>query len=225
MSRDAFLARVRQAAAAGRQYRVHPRPFPADAGYQGAGNDIVARFVDEVAAVGGRPHVAADREAARAIVGAILDDRRARQALCWQHPVLERLGLAELLGDRGVERVDYASLAALPPAEQRQRMLACDIGVTGVHWAVAETGTIAVCSGPGTERLASLAPPVHIAIVERGQILPDLYDLFARLDPAGGYELTSNLALITGPSKTGDIELRLTTGVHGPGAWHVVVAG
>jgi L-lactate dehydrogenase complex protein LldG len=222
-SRESSLARVRTAAAAGRQYRVHPRPFPPDAGYQGAGDDLVGRFVEEVRAVGGLPQVAADRAAARAAVAAILRDCGARQALCWQHPALDRLGLAELLAEQGVERVDFAALAPLDQAEQRQQMLACGIGITGVHWAVAETGTVVVASGAGTERLASLAPPVYITLVERGQILPDLFDLFARIDPAAGAELPSNLALITGPSKTGDIELRLTTGVHGPGMWHVVV--
>jgi L-lactate utilization protein LutC len=78
-------------------------------------------------------------------------------------------------------------------------------------------------SAPGRERLASLLPPVHVAIVDSSQILPDLFDLFARLETSGTAALASNLVLITGPSKTGDIELKLTTGVHGPGQWHVVI--
>jgi L-lactate dehydrogenase complex protein LldG len=222
MSRDAFLARVRAAAERGRAYRVHRGDFPADAGYLGAGPDVVARFVKELSAVGGVAHVVTDAAEVGAVVGKILEETAARSALCWEHPALDRLGLAELLAERGVEMWTYARLAALDLPEQRARILAADIGITGVTWAVAETGTIAVASGPGTERLASLAPPVHVALVERDQILPDLFDLFARFDPVG-VALPSNLALITGPSKTGDIELKLTTGVHGPGLWHVVV--
>jgi len=86
--------------------------------------------------------------------------------------------------------------------------------------AIAETGTLMMCSGAGHERVASLLPPMHIAIVERQQIVPDLIDAMATLKSAS---LPSNVTLITGPSKTGDIELQLTTGVHGPGKWRVIV--
>jgi L-lactate dehydrogenase complex protein LldG len=137
--------------------------------------------------------------------------------------VLDRLGLPELLSSRGIERWTHARLVPLPHDEQRSRMFAADIGISGVTWAVAETGSIAMASGPGTERLASLLPPVHVAIVERHQLLPDLFDLFQKYDAKGGGTMPSNLTMITGPSKTGDIELRLTTGVHGPGVWHVIV--
>jgi L-lactate dehydrogenase complex protein LldG len=68
-----------------------------------------------------------------------------------------------------------------------------------------------------------LLPPVHIAIVERAQIVPDLFDMFAILGRQIETGLPTNLAFITGPSKTGDIELTLITGVHGPGKWHVIV--
>jgi L-lactate utilization protein LutC len=101
--------------------------------------------------------------------------------------------------------------------------MAADVGITSVDFAIAETGTLVVCSKMGQERLASLAPPVQIAIVERSQIVPDLMDVFDGFG-ADAVNLPSNLVLITGPSKTGDIELQLTTGVHGPGHVHVLVA-
>jgi len=101
-------------------------------------------------------------------------------------------------------------------------MLSADIGITSVSLAVAETGSLVMMSQPGQERTASLLPPVHVAIVERAQIVPDLFDVFAQLEKRDT-DLPSNLAFITGPSKTGDIELTLTTGVHGPGKWHVIV--
>ncbi|HEX4148194.1 MAG TPA: LUD domain-containing protein, partial [Pirellulales bacterium] len=63
-------------------------------------------------------------------------------------------------------------------------------------------------------------PPRHVAIIEARQIVADLFALFALYQPQ---ELPSNLTLITGPSKTGDIELELTTGVHGPAQWHVII--
>jgi L-lactate dehydrogenase complex protein LldG len=233
MERDAFLARVRQAAEAGRAYRVHPaQGIPPDAGYYGAGDDPVERFAQEVRAVGGLPQVVGDAAAARDALSQILESSKARRALCWQHPLLERLQLHDLLESQGVERLDFTVLSPLAPEERLARMLAAEIGISSVSWAVAETGSAVLASAPGQERAASLLPPVYVTVVEAGQILPDLFDLFARLeagtvDSVGAHDpvrrLPSNLVLITGPSKTGDIELRLTTGVHGPGVWHVIV--
>lgn len=226
MSRDTFLQRVREAAAIGRAYRVHAPALPDRVGYSGAGADPAARMAAEVEAAGGHAHLVADLPAARAALAQLLDRYAPQSALCWQHPLLERLGLNELLASRGIDRTDHGTLSPCAPAEQRSRMLAADIGITSADFAVAETGTLAVASCPGQERSASLLPPVHIALIERSQILPDLFDLFDRMEqlcPGGVQNLASNWTLITGPSKTGDLELTLTTGVHGPGTWHVIV--
>jgi L-lactate dehydrogenase complex protein LldG len=67
---------------------------------------------------------------------------------------------------------------------------------------------------------------VHIAIADRSQLLPDLFDLFDLFSPVANLSKStppSCLTLITGPSKTGDIELKLVTGVHGPGEIHVIL--
>jgi len=95
-----------------------------------------------------------------------------------------------------------------------------DLGVTGVHAAIAETGSLVIHAQPGTTRLASLAVPAHIAIVLESQIVPDLLD-WAEREKAG--PPATGCVLITGPSKTGDIEMNLVTGVHGPGDVHVVL--
>ena len=68
----------------------------------------------------------------------------------------------------------------------------------------------------------SLLPATYLAIIEPSQIVPDLFDLFERIEERK-HDLPSNIALVTGPSKTGDIELKLTTGVHGPGNVNVVI--
>lgn len=223
MSRESFLARVRQAAHAGQAYRVHTVALPANAGYVGAGPDPIDRLSAEIIAVGGEAYIVDDLAAARVKLAELIQQRAARSALCWQHPLLDRLQLADLLASLGVEQLHHESLAPLPLEDRRARMLAADLGITSATYSIAETGTLAMASAPGTERLASLLPPVHVAIVEASQILPDLFDLFARLEQAGLQNIASNLTLITGPSKTGDIELKLTTGVHGPGQWHVII--
>jgi L-lactate dehydrogenase complex protein LldG len=224
VKREDFLAKVRDAASRGRAYRPHTRQdLGSDVGYCGAGDNKVDRLAAEINTVGGHAHVVADMTAACAQLAALLNQYAPRRALCWQHPLLERLGLNALLKEMRIEQSDHATLSSLDVVGQRTAIMSADVGITSASYAVAESGTLAMASGPGRERLASLAPPVHIAIIEEQQILPDLFDLFDVLVAAGPEGLASNLTLITGPSKTGDLELRLITGVHGPGKWHVII--
>ena len=225
-NRDAFLSRVRRAAEQGRQYRVHLRPFDDQIGYLGAGDDLVERFTAEVNAVGGQAFVVSKLEGAHQQLKCLLAEAGAASVICWEHPLLNRLGLSDLLSAAGVDLVDHRRLANMPEAERRERLLACNVGITSCDCAIAETGTLMMCSRAGQERVASLLPPTHIAIVERQQIVPDLIDAIGILAQRGDESLTSNVTFTTGPSKTGDIELQLTTGVHGPGKWLlIIVAG
>src|SRR5262249_37754275 len=105
-------------------------------------------------------------------------------------------------------------------------LFAADIGISGVAYLIAETGSVVAATAADEPRALTLLPPVHIAVADRSQLLPDLFDLFkhfaSQQSPAA---LPSCLTIITGPSKTGDIELKLVTGVHGPGELHVVLLG
>ena len=224
MQRDEFYQRVRIAAQSGRAYRVAPVDVAAmTAGYVGGGEDLCQKLALEINLVGGFAQVVASETALRDSVREILLRYNVRRALCWEHPLLKRLRLDELLAELKIEQWNHARLAPLSPGEQRKTMLAAEIGITSATYAIAETGSLVMASGAGTERSASLLPPVHLAIVEKSQILPDLFDLFTQLATEGLNNLASNVTLITGPSKTGDIELQLTTGVHGPGKWEVVI--
>jgi L-lactate dehydrogenase complex protein LldG len=223
MSRQRFLQRVRQAARQGQAYRVHVNPVPPGTGYVGVDGDPCEALAREIDAVGGLAYVVADYSAAREVLLRLLAEAEAKSALCWQHPVLDALGLSELLTESSIQLYDFDSLAVLPLAQQREVMLACDVGITSVEQAIAETGTLMMCSRPGGERVASLLPPMHVAIVHQSQVVPDLFDAIGTLIDCGTQNLPSNVTLITGPSKTGDIELQLTTGVHGPGKWRVII--
>ena len=223
MSRETFLARVRDAARSGCAYRVHVDKFADDTGYVGAGEDLCQMMADEVNAVGGIAHVAENCDAACKRLEDIIHQNNARSALCWRHPVLQNLGLKQLLESLDVAVHGYETLATLDQGEQRQTILSADIGITSADYAIAETGTLMVCSQPGQERVSSLLPPVHVAIVQQDQIVPDLIDAFSGISAHGFDSMPSNVSLITGPSKTGDIELQLTTGVHGPGKWYVII--
>lgn len=89
-----------------------------------------------------------------------------------------------------------------------------DAGLTDVWRAVAETGSIVVKASPAHGRAVSLVPPIHFAVMRRSQIIPDLLDLMADAQREG---VGSGIVIITGPSKTADIEMNLVIGVHGPG--------
>jgi L-lactate dehydrogenase complex protein LldG len=216
--REAFLQRVRQAVAEGnRAGAAPPLPERGDVGYQGAGPDPVARLRDELATAGGVLHVVADEAAAAAKVLELVAAKAARRVLVGRGAVLDRLGLPERLRAAGVE-VGMAD--ALPAGAERDTLFAADVGVSGVECLVAETGSVVVVAGPREPRSLTLLPPVHVAVADRTQLLPDLFDLFASFQ---GNPMPSGLTVITGPSKTGDIELRLVTGVHGPGEVHVIL--
>ncbi|HET6440013.1 MAG TPA: lactate utilization protein [Anaeromyxobacter sp.] len=86
------------------------------------------------------------------------------------------------------------------------------LGVTQVDWAVAETGSLVVTTEAVAERLASSLPEIHLALADPTRMLPTLSALLRELGPSPN----RFLALITGPSRTADIERVLTIGVHGP---------
>lgn len=222
--RESFLARVRQAVLLGRTYRVAVKPVPDSAAYVGCPEDRCAAMAKEVTEVGGRAHIANDDEQARRILGQILRAVEPRIALCWRHPLLDRLQLGSILHSMGIQSFDFEQLAKMDDDQRRRVVLSADLGITSATLAIAETGSLVMQARPGSERLASLLPVVHLAIISESQIVPDLFDAIADLDPVDrSAPLPSNVTIITGPSKTGDIELQLTTGVHGPGYWHVLI--
>jgi L-lactate utilization protein LutC len=157
---------------------------------------------------------------ATAIVLDLVQGKAPRRVLLGRDSILEELALAERLRDLGIE-VWRPEEPDSPDA--REPLFAADIGITGVDYLVAETGSVAVASRPNHPRSLSLLPPVHIAVARSEQIVPDLFDLLNSEKFGDPTALPSCLTLITGPSKTGDIELRLVTGVHGPGEVHVVL--
>jgi L-lactate utilization protein LutC len=213
--RDQFLQRVRQAVALGNQAgQAPPLPERAPVGAPGADPDPVERFRTELEAAGGRFHLITTASAVLPTVLRLLQGWSARRILVGGGPLLERLALIPALQNAGLE----VSTGTAASPESR---FAAEAGVSGVDYLIAATGSVVLASRPEQPRSLSLLPPVHLAIAQRGQLLPDLFDL---LHPARWPEgLPSCLSVITGPSKTGDIELRLVTGVHGPGEVHVLL--
>jgi L-lactate utilization protein LutC len=220
-AREDFLRRVREAVSAGNRPGAASDIEPRErAGYQGAGPNPVQRFQDEIIALGGFYYLVADNESCVAKIVEITKAKSSKRVLLGKGPVIDPLDLLKRLQDIGIEVI---SVDELTLESCRESFFTADLGVSGVDHLVAETGTVVLHSVPEQPRSLSLLPPVHIAIAERKQLVPDLFDLFPSSNTELSRALPSCITFITGPSKTGDIELRLVTGVHGPGEIHVIL--
>jgi L-lactate dehydrogenase complex protein LldG len=111
----------------------------------------------------------------------------------------------------------------VPHDAGREELFTSDVGLTTAQWAVAETGTIVLLSAAEHHRLVSLLPPVHIAIVEAKGILASLDDLLRELGGVDPAEISRTITMITGPSRTANIEFTPVIGMHGPRELHVIV--
>ncbi|MCH7653184.1 MAG: lactate utilization protein [Chloroflexi bacterium] len=245
-SRDSFLQNVRRAL--GREQDQPPTPD--DASHIALSRDQVedrakaiqdemATRADELfdaleqsAEQGGWNvvRVAGPHEAARHIAE-IARDLEARSILRSTHPVLEGMGLEAVLDGSGIS-LDVMAIGDATDNDERDRRreklrrqaIDADMGITGVDYAVAETGTCVLLPRKGLSRLVSLLPPAHVAVVEKGQVLPSLDELFTLRRREFLHEnLGSYMNLITGPSRSADIEYQLVTGVHGPGEVHMIL--
>ena len=96
------------------------------------------------------------------------------------------------------------------------------VGITGAYCAIAETGTLLLLSGPETPAAASLVPETHIAVVPVNRIVAAMEDAFALLRAELGQPPRA-MNFISGPSRTGDIELNITLGAHGPFRVHILL--
>jgi len=106
-------------------------------------------------------------------------------------------------------------------AASRDEQARAEVGVTGCDRAIAETGSLALITGPGRSRAVSLLPPFHLAVVSRLNVCYTMAEFFDDCRPQ--LATASSCTFITGPSRTADIELTLTLGIHGPGRVAIVI--
>ncbi len=128
---------------------------------------------------------------------------------------------AHLLEECGITSLPGVQAGLKDREALRQACASAAVGITSAEYALADTGTLVMLSSPEEARMISLLPPVHIAILPRVRILTGLDELLWMV-PQPGLS-TSSMVLITGPSRTADIEQILVRGVHGPGEIHVLV--
>jgi L-lactate dehydrogenase complex protein LldG len=183
-------------------------------------------------------HVHSATEAV-AYVTRLAQEKDANLVVRWQSDLLEALEVDAALQQHGVTvhattlptdtaSGEGSSAAALTTRRQelRELLARADLGLSGVDYVIAETGTLVLTAQSGQMRGVSLLPPVHVAVARTSQVIATLADYLLLAQVAGSdlpQYLTSCVSLVTGPSRTGDIELKLTVGVHGPGELHLVL--
>jgi len=177
-----------------------------------AAGNLMGAFRNRLQVAGGTFHLAWSPVEATDVIREIALDTGARRVLHSDHPLVKLR--TECMGDE-FEWVSYD--------DDREELLSCDLGLTTANWGVAETGTIVLVSAAEHHRLASLLPPVHVALLDSACLVPTLDDLFAEVHDGDPDSLSRTITMITGPSRTADIELELAVGVHGPREVHVIL--
>lgn len=173
------------------------------------------RFQAEVEALSGRVYRASDPAEAARQVAAIVEAAGADRVLAWSAEAIGVAGLQEALREAGIGW--YQLEEGVHPSTYRD----FKVGLTGADAGLADVGALVVKSGPGRARSASMLPPVHVAILPVEHLYADMASFFVAHPDA--VQSGSNLIFIAGPSRTADIELTLTLGVHGPGEVYVVL--
>jgi L-lactate dehydrogenase complex protein LldG len=168
--------------------------------------DLAGQFAQALTAVNGEVRRAKDFAGALEQLDQILRQIEAESAVADAHVLLEDVDFP----GRWPE-VQW-HIVGQTEGDLRGFAASADMGISGADAALAETGSVVVSSGPGRSRLTSLLPPVHVALVPTSCLTADIFTWTA----ARQEEPPSSLTLISGPSKTADIEQTMAIGVHGP---------
>jgi iron-sulfur cluster protein len=120
---------------------------------------------------------------------------------------------------------DIEKMVAVARKLLREKFFTADIGLAGANVVAAETGTLFMIENEGNVRLSTGAPPVNINLVGLEKLVPTMSDAFKVAEVTwryANYTVPSYVSMISGPSKTGDIEKTTTYGAHGPKEYHVI---
>lgn len=204
-AREETLKRAR----AGQSWAPKPAAAPALAPAQDPGSAaLAARFAEAARSVDAEVEEHADLDSALRSLRAHLGEQ---PVLAWDAEQLPA-GAAPALEGRPLRG----------QASPREERLAAKVGLTACDWAIADTGTLVLVAGPGKPREASLSVRTHVALLDPRRLLPDLASGLRKIERLGNR--AAHVNLVTGPSRTADIEMTLTKGVHGPGRLVVLLA-
>lgn len=180
-------------------------------------NDLILRFTQAAKKVGCQIAEVEDAKAAGRHIVDLAKTKQARLIQTSSHDLIDRLGLRSFLENSEI-------LVSGPDPEG---ILKADIGVSDAVVGIAETGSLLTHLDPVDPRLVTMLPPVHVALLQREDLVESLEDGIAitrdRIMELHAQGKPSYISWITGPSRTADIERALTIGVHGPKELHIVL--
>lgn len=186
--------------------RTGPRPAIYESRHAESVDSEIECFLDEVRKLSG---VAQELtlESVSDALKALVAENGIRKATLWHTPLFDQLNIESTLRSLGVDLVS--------PTADKHEMALCDLGITEADYLLPETGTLVLRSSAEKPRAVSLLPRIHLAIVRPEMLRPDLHQVFSEAKDS------HYLVFITGPSRTADIELTVTLGVHGPKSLYV----
>lgn len=191
--------------------------------------ELIEHFEKELQAVAGKSHRAKSVDELEDVLLAVLPPPTAGPVALSRNAMLDRFGIPQLLEGAGFSAFRWPSGREVPASERasfKLQTFGAAAGITGVDFVLAESGTLALSSETEGSQIASLAPPVHIALYTRSQVVESLEEVLRgalRLEGGRGEPRGRSLVLITGPSRTSDIEQVSIKGVHGPTHLHAIL--
>jgi L-lactate dehydrogenase complex protein LldG len=184
---------------------------------------LLERFSKELGALTGEVYPVTGDDEARAKVLEVLEQFEAKSIIAWDFAHIPVEGLESAIRATGIDIIqpdtnDEMRMETLSASAEAQ------VGLTGADAAAATTGTLIFTTAPGKGRIPTVLAPVFLAVITLDQLVPRLESWVAK-QRALGLPLTdsANVCFITGPSRTGDIEMQMVLGVHGPGKIRVIV--
>lgn len=198
---NSVIENIRRSLGRTEQTPLSPRPAIYESRLPESMDSETEHFLDEVRKLSGVAQKLSSDSLSEALKSLVAENG-IRKATLWHTPLFEQLGLENTLRSLGIDLVS--------PTADKHEMALCDLGITEADYLLPETGTLILRSSAEKPRAVSLLPRIHLAIVRPEMLRPDLHQVFAEAKDS------HYLVFITGPSRTADIELTVTLGVHGP---------
>jgi len=233
--RERMLARIREALGHGGAAGTTADPAPpAETRLEGVlppipAAELVPRFEQELRRVDGTCHRASTLADLDGIIRSVLASAATPSVVLSRNPLLGQLKLAERLRALGIAVAEYPAAGSETLAldqTYREQCFSAAAGITGVDFVLAESGSLVLSSVTEGSQLASLAPPVHIALYRPQQAVAFLEELLDALPVERSPNAPSpgrSVVFVTGTSRTADIEQTLIRGVHGPREVHAIL--
>ncbi len=203
-----------------------------------AAQELLPVFEAELQKVGGSAYRAANLMELEDMLRRILASWQANAVVLSRNPLLRKLGLQEKMSVWGKSVAVWSDAASAAPQEKDKEeeaaalqafaaaSFSATVGITGVDFALAESGSLVLTSRTEGSQLASVAPPIHVALYRRNQLVASLEEVLEQLPVSPDPNQPSpgrSVVFITGTSRTADIEQILIRGVHGPREVHAIL--